>query len=97
MTDTDTVNFAHRVTNKLTLIQLGLRLGLARHKLDAILYNNRHSIQEAAFKMILEWLNTQEDRSKAYNNLLTALKHPDVNLHHVAHDVFGGSTVGENS
>ena len=96
LTDIDSLNVSRRITDKFTIMRLGLHLELERYTLEAILYDNKHSIREAAYRMISEWLKTQEDRSKAHNKLLTVLKHPDVNLHHIAHEVFRASTAGKN-
>ena len=57
--------------------------------LDAILYNKRYDVQEAAYAMLQEWLKRQPSCTEAYRKLWEALTHPDVNLSEIAHAVLG--------
>ena len=95
LTDRESLNVSRRINDKFTIRKLGFHLGLKDYTIKSILEDNKHSVKEAAYKMLTSWLQTQGDRAEAYNTLLAALKHPDVKLNHIASEVFGDNTTGK--
>ena len=77
---------ARRLTSKSDIRRLGLKLGIADHRIDAIFHNKRDDITEAAYEILKEWRKSQEDAKVAFITLIKALTHPDVNLHQVAQE-----------
>ena len=74
-----------RVTDKNILIDLGNKLGLKEHEIDAILQNYKDDIRNAAYKVLQKWRNNEPDAVKAVNHLAKALS--DAGLKKVAHEV----------
>ena len=96
LSDIQSLKVAFRLSKELAIRNLGLHLGIEGYKLDAIFRNKKDDITEAAHEVIQEWRKRQTSRAEAYKNLLDALTHPDVNLQHVAQEVFGESVILES-
>ena len=66
---------AQKITNVPDLRSLALTgLKLEGYTIDSTLYNNSQEIQEAANKILGEWVKRQQTMQKAYTKLLKALK-----------------------
>ena len=78
---------ARQLVSPLDVRSLGLRLGVADYTIDAALYNHKGDIQEAAYAVLKEWFKGQENRTEAYVQLHTALRHLTVGLSHEAEEV----------
>ena len=74
MTDPRLVNLSNAITQASDLRKLGIQgLHLDAKTVERHITNNR-DITSAAHDVLFEWLNTQENRRVAYNNLCKALK-----------------------
>ena len=87
LSDKQTWQVAFRLSEKLVIRNLGLHLGIESFRLDAIFQNNKKDI--TAHALLQEWRKRQTNDAEAYQNLLAVLKHKDVNLLQILHDVFG--------
>ena len=64
-----------RITDRQELLNLGIiGLQLPRHIIQSALYNDRNSIQDAAFTVISDWVKQQKTRSEAYANITGCLQ-----------------------
>ena len=77
---------ARRLTKKSDIRRLGLKLGVEGHRINAIFYNKRDDITEAAYDTLNEWRKDQPDAARAWITLRDALIHKDVNLAQVARE-----------
>ena len=95
LSDIQSLKVAFRLSKELVIRNLGLHLGIESYKLDTIFQNKRYDITEAAHEVLQEWRKRQPNNTEAYQNLLHALTHPDVNLFNIAQEVFGESVILE--
>ena len=80
---------AKRITNIPELRDLGLNiLKLPTYTVEAALYNEK-KIQDAAFKLLQNWYDNQENKEQAYRNLYKQLVFNGQNL--LAHELMEGS------
>ena len=96
LSDIQSLQVAFRLSKELVIRNLGLHLGIESYKLDAIFENKKYDITEAAHEVLHEWRKRQPNNTEAYQNLLHTLTHPDVNLFHIAQEVFGESVFIES-
>ena len=64
---------------------LGLKLGIEGHLITTALTDNANALSSAAYNVLMDWLNRQNDRESAYDALRKALKAAQLNL--IAHEV----------
>ena len=75
MKDRHVWKLAQKFTNVSDLRTLALNgLDLEGYTIDATMYNNDKAIQEASYKVLQTWVQSQADMQIAYTNLVTALK-----------------------
>ena len=78
---------ARRLTRKSDIRRVGLKLGVADYRIDAIFHDKRDDITEAAYETLKEWRKGQKDNRTTFITLGNVLTHPDVNLGQVAWEV----------
>ena len=73
--DVHVLELAQKFTNMSDLRTLALiGLKLKGYSVDATLHDNDKAIQEAAYKVLQEWIKRQKNKQKAYTKLLAALR-----------------------
>ena len=73
-------NLAKEITNSSQLRTLGLKLKLGDSKIDTALTNHRYDINDAAYDVLRNWRDSQEDATEAYKEICKALKDAKQNL-----------------
>ena len=69
-----------RITTESELMNLGINgLKLRKNIIEAALYRHPKDIQDAAHDILSEWVKRQENMVDTYQNLLTSLKHCQMN------------------
>ena len=97
LNDIDSLKVAFRLSKELVIRNLGLHLGIESYILDTIFQNKRYDKTGAAHDALQEWRKRQPIGTEAYQNLLEVLTLPDVNLLHIAHEVFGEPVMNNNA
>ena len=73
--DSHVLELSTRITNQQELMNLGINgLNLPRHTVQSAVYNNRNSIQDAAYAVISGWALQHKTKSKAYVNIIPCLQ-----------------------
>ena len=80
------VDVGNHLTEKPQVRKLGVTLGLEAREVDSILEYNKDNINEAAYKVLQKWFQSESSRTTVYANLNTALH--DIKLSMIASDVF---------
>ena len=86
------VEVADLLTEKSQIRKLGITLGLKAREVDSILENNKDNINEATYKVLQKWFQTQSSRATAYANLNRALHATELSM--IASDVFQNNYAG---
>ena len=60
-------------------VEIGTALGVDQYAIDAFLYNNQHDITTAGYKILRKWVEMQENRVIAWNELAAALRICELN------------------
>ena len=87
LTHQQMLTVANQLSSEFDIRSLGLALGVAGNKIDAILNNTKGDIREAAYQTLKEWRKRVPDAPTALKNLLHALAHPSVDLKQTANDI----------
>ena len=73
MTESNIVQIAKRLTDKLDVVELGLNLKIERHTINTIFSNYPHSITPVADEILCVWFGRQGNKEDMYNTLGKAL------------------------
>ena len=85
------LSVAYQLTSESDIRRLGLKLGVDGPGIDAILYNRKGDIREAAYEVLNEWRKGVPDAVTAFINLWDALTDPSVNFQAAAHNALKSS------
>jgi len=74
------LELSERLVDPYMIRRLGLELHRPSFEIDATLYDNRHAIQEAAYRMLADWSKSVEDSYVRWITLRDALSKSGLNV-----------------